>query len=109
MYRLFLFLLAASALGASLVKAQQPNPFAIPEPSRVASTDALSELEKRRQRLERDVAQTQEKIAAVKDASKADARLVALVKAARSSQEDLLKVTFQIECARARTPTSSTA
>ena len=108
MYRLFLTVLAALALSAHALQAQQPqqpNPLAIPAPCRTAADEALPELEKRKQRLEREVAQTQDKIAAIKDASREEARK-ALQTTLRGSQENLLKVVFQIECARAKAETS---
>jgi len=74
-----------------------------PEACQAGPVGALSELEKRRQVLERDVAQQAaavERVSARKDGkSKADAD--ARAKELRQKQEDLLEVLFQIECERA--------
>ncbi len=106
MYRSFLGLVAALALAAGAARAQQPHPFAVPEPCRAAANEALPELLKRKQRLEREVAQAREKIAAIKDASKGEARKAAET-TLRGSQEDLLKMVLQIECARAKAQLSA--
>jgi esterase/lipase superfamily enzyme len=102
MYRQFLVFVAGWALIVGAAQAQQLNPSAIPEPCRVASSEALPDLEKHKRRLEREIAKAQEKITAVKDAPKGDARVATLKKSLRGSQEGLLKVVFQIECAHAK-------
>jgi esterase/lipase superfamily enzyme len=102
MYRPVLALVAALALGAAAVRAQQVPSLEVPAPCRVGTNEALPELEKRKQRLEREVAQVREKASAIKDVPKGDARVSALEKTLRTNQEDLLKVVFQIACTRAK-------
>ena len=93
MFRLSLLLFAVLALGAALAQAQQqPNPLSIPEPCRVSTQKSLPELEKRRQRLESEVADGN----SIKSGKPADKKRL------RASQEELLRVMFQIECARAQ-------
>jgi esterase/lipase superfamily enzyme len=94
MYRLCLLLFAAFAFGAGAVHAQEPNQLSIPEPCRVTSTEGLPALEKRKQRLERNVA------SATKTASKNNARAGAQEKTLRANREELLQVMFRIECVR---------
>jgi hypothetical protein len=102
-------LLFTSLLGLGITVAQaQPSPARpTPEVCQVNSAEALPELEKRRQTLERDVAQQAmavERISKRKDGKAgvdADARAKELGANLRSRQEDLLEVLFRIECVRA--------
>jgi esterase/lipase superfamily enzyme len=102
-------LLFASLLGLSITLAQaQPSPARpTPEACQASSAEALPELEKRRQALERDIAQqitTVERISKRKDGQAgvdAGTRAKELRESLRSRQEDLLEVLFRIECVRA--------
>jgi len=102
-------LLCTSLLGLSITLAQaQPSPARpTPEACQVNSAESLPELEKRRQTLERDVAQQAiavERVSKRKDGKAgvdADARAKELGANLRSRQEDLLEVLFRIECVRA--------
>jgi esterase/lipase superfamily enzyme len=99
MFRPFLALLAAMMFSAGAAQAQS-GPLGV-ETCRNAG-DALPDLEKRKRRLESDVGDVQRKLGAIKDAAKGDARVAALQKTMRTSQEALLDVAFRIECARAK-------
>jgi esterase/lipase superfamily enzyme len=91
MYRLYPLLLAALTLGTGLAQAQSPPANSIvPDVCRSASQEALPALETRKQRLDRDIQRLE------------SAKKPAQDKALRTSQEELLQVTFQIECVRAQ-------
>src|SRR3972149_3918593 len=100
MFRPFLTVLAVLAISAGTAHAQS-SPLGVLDPCRSAG-DALPDLEKRKQRLERDVGGLVKKLNEIKDAAKGDARVAALQKTMRTSREALLDVAFRIECARAK-------
>jgi esterase/lipase superfamily enzyme len=87
--RLLLSFVGALALGATCVQAQPVPDFLAPEVCRLAPGQRLEELEARKQRLERLIADE-----GGTNASEAPSR------ALRKSQEELLEVIFLIECAR---------
>ena len=106
MYRPLLFL-AAIALATSVGKAQPSPDLDIPEPCRVTTPEAMPVIEKRRQDLEREIARLTAAMTTARAPSENGARSDALAKTLRASQEELLKVMFQIECARARSKLES--
>ena len=106
MFGRLLLSLSALGVGTALAYAQPSPQRPLPEACQAASAEALPELEKRRQSLERDVAR---QTAAVERTSKdkegrsgADARAKELHQGLRARQEDLLEVLFRIECIRAQ-------
>ena len=108
--RLLLFF-ALLCLGATLAQAQPSPRRPMPEACQASSADALPELEKRRQTLERDIARQTtevERVSKSKDGKAggggADARTKDLRESLRLRQEDLLEVLFRIECVRAAEP-----
>jgi esterase/lipase superfamily enzyme len=96
----FLVLLALLLVASADARAQS-NVLPALAPCQGAG-EALPDLEKRKQRLEQEVAEAQKKLSAAKDAPKDDARALALLKAVRTGQESLLDVALRIECARAK-------
>ena len=106
MLRRILLLIGSLGLSASLAQAQPPPARPIPEACRADAADALPELEKRRQILEREVARQSKTVEGSKTEdhstqSEADARAKERRRALREKQEDLLEILFGIECARA--------
>jgi esterase/lipase superfamily enzyme len=102
MYRPFLFLIAALLFGSGAIQAQQMTAGpAIQEQCRASATpEGVSKLEQRQQQLERDIAKLTEKIG--DSAPRAGDRQSPQFKTLRTNQEELLNLTLQLECARAR-------
>ncbi len=101
MYRPLLFF-AAIALATSVGKAQPSPDLDIPEPCRVTAPEPMPVIEKRRQDLEREIARLTAAMTTARAPSETGSRSDALAKTLRASQEELLKVMFQIECVRTR-------
>ena len=96
-----LFFFAAIALATSVGKAQPSPDLDIPEPCRVTTSEPMPVIEKRKQDLEREIARLTAAMTTAKAPSESGAS-DALAKTLRASQEQLLKVMFQIECVHAR-------
>jgi esterase/lipase superfamily enzyme len=77
------------AAAASIANSQSPAVSNLPEPCRAGAPMALPKLEKRKERLEREIA---------KSGKRDDAEAKTLSK----SRQELLQVLFQIECAKLR-------
>ena len=88
---LFLGLLMAAA---SVGSGQPAGDYRLPDPCRVAAVEGLPALQKRKQRLERDIARSGAR-------DKPDAKTLT------RSQEELLRVLFQIECLEVRRTAAS--
>ena len=111
MFGRLLMLMSALGLGAVLAYAQPSPERPLPEACQAVSSEALPELETRRQNLEREVTR---QTAAVERTSKdkdgrpgADARAKELRQSLRARQEDLLEVLFRIECIRVQPEAAS--
>ena len=90
-----LLVVGVVAAAASVGNGQPASDLRLPQPCRVKTAEDLPALEKRKQRLEREIARSKQ----------ADANLKALTKA----QAELLEVLFQIDCLKIRQGTTAAA
>jgi esterase/lipase superfamily enzyme len=91
--RLLLFLLLVTAFAGAGNSQSSPD-LGLPEPCRTKASEDLSALQKRKERLEREIARS---------GRQDDAGAKTLTK----TQEDLLEVLFQIDCAKRRLETAA--
>jgi esterase/lipase superfamily enzyme len=96
MFARFLLFLGILTAAAGIGSSQPAGDYRLPDPCRATAAEGLPALQKRKQRLERDIARSGAR-------DKADAKTLT------KSQEELLGVLFQIECLEVRQTASEVA